>query len=405
MERKYGLLGEKLGQSFSKKIHSLFGEYQYDYYPVDRDGFIALFKSGELSGMNVTIPYKELAYSLCDELSETAVAAGCVNTVTYRDGVTYGDNTDVFGFMYMLSRGGISLEGKNVIVLGSGGTSKTARCAAGKLGAKKISVVSRSGEINYDNVYDLSDTQIVINTTPLGMYPKNGECALDISRFPLCEGVADVVYNPLKTKLMLDAKRLGIKNVGGIYMLVAQAHAAAERFLDESLPEELIENAVLSILGEVTNIVLIGMPGSGKTTVGRALAEKLSKKFYDTDEIISSRTGLPCGELLNKVGEEKFRELECEVVAEVSKETGVVISTGGGVVERAGNRDALCQNGKICYIERELSSLATDNRPLSKNVFDLFEKRKEKYAMFADVKVSNNACIEETIREIIQKVQ
>ena len=376
MERKYGLLGEKLGQSFSKKIHSLFGDYQYDYYPVDREEFIKLFKSGELSGMNVTIPYKELAFSLCDELSETAREAGCVNTVTYRDGKLCGDNTDVFGFMYMLSCGQIPLENKNVLILGSGGTSKTARCAAGRLGAKKVSVVSRRGEINYDNVYDLADTQIVINTTPLGMYPKNGECAVDISRFPRLEGVADVVYNPLKTKLMLDAEKLGIRNVGGIYMLVAQAFAAAERFLDKKLPESLIEKAVSSILAEVTNVVLIGMPGSGKTTIGRSLAEKLSKRFCDTDEIISSRAGISCGELLEKVGEEKFRELECEIVAEVSKETGAVISTGGGVVERKENRAALSQNGKICYIERELAALATDNRPLSKDVFALFERRK-----------------------------
>lgn len=403
MERKYGLLGEKLGQSFSKKIHAFFGDYQYDYYPVDRSGFIKLWESGSLSGMNVTIPYKELAYSLCDELSETALEAGCVNTVTFRNGRTYGDNTDVFGFMYMLSRGGISLEGKSVIILGSGGTSKTARCAAGKLGAKKISVVSRRGEINYDNVYDLADTQIVINTTPLGMYPKNGECAVDISRFPRLEGVADVVYNPLKTKLMLDAEKLGIRKVGGIYMLVAQAHAAAERFLDKKLPEELIEKAVSSILAEVTNIVLIGMPGSGKTTIGRKLAKKLSKKFYDTDEILSTREGASCSELLEKLGEEKFRELECEIVAEVSKETGAVISTGGGVVERKENRAALSQNGKICYIERELSSLATDDRPLSKDVAALFGRRKEKYEAFFDVKVSNNAELDDTIGEIIKK--
>lgn len=386
---KFGLLGETLRHSFSKQIHSVFGNYEYEYYERSREEAERFIKSGELSGMNVTIPYKELAFSLCDELTDTAREAGCVNTVTYRDGKIYGDNTDVFGFMYMLEAGGIVVRDKKVIVLGSGGTSKTARLALSRLGAEKVTVVSRRGEVNYDNVYELSDTEIIINTTPVGMYPKNGVAPIDLSRFPKCEGVADVVYNPLKTKLLLDAEKLGIPHIGGLYMLAAQGFRAAEVFLGEKLPESLIEEAVMSVRRALSNIILIGMPGSGKSTVAAIVAEGLSRKFIDTDSEIEKRYGAPA-KIITEQGEAAFRDIECRVIADVAKESGAVIATGGGVCEREENRDHLSQNGKIYLIERSLSKLPTDGRPLSTDVKALYERRKEKYLRFADVKIENN---------------
>ncbi len=402
MKLKCGLLGETLRHSFSKKIHSVFADYEYEYYAVDRENFKKLIKSGELDGMNVTVPYKELAFSMCDEVSELAREAGCVNTVISRGGKIYGDNTDIFGLMYMLSKGGISLEGKNVVILGSGGTSKTARLAAKRLSAAKITVVSRQGETNYHNVYDLVDTEIVINTTPVGMYPNNGASLIDLSRFPRLSGVADVIYNPAKTKLILSAEELGTPCVSGIYMLVAQAFRAAEQFLGRKLPETLIEEAVSSVRCDVTNIVLIGMPGSGKTTVAKLVAEKLSKKLCDTDAEIEARFGMSPADIILARGEAEFREIEKKIVAEVSKESGLVISTGGGVVERSENYGALSQNGRIYFIERSISSLSTEGRPLSKDIFSLYEKRIGKYLSFADVKIDNNRSSRQTTEEILE---
>ncbi len=386
---KFGLLGETLRHSFSKQIHSVFGNYEYEYYAKSREEAESFIKSGELSGMNVTIPYKELALSLCDELTDTAREAGCVNTITYRDGKVFGDNTDVFGFMYMLNAGGIVVRDKKVIVLGSGGTSKTARLALKKLGAGEVTVVSRNGAINYENVYALSGTEIIINTTPVGMYPKNGVAPIDLSRFPKCEGVADVVYNPLKTKLLLDAENLGIPHIGGLYMLAAQGFRAAEVFLGEKLSESLIEEAVMSVRRALSNIILIGMPGSGKSTVAAIVAETLSRRFVDTDKEIEKQYGAPA-KIITEQGEDVFREIESRVIADVAKESGVVIATGGGVCEREENRGYLSQNGKVYLIERSLDKLSTEGRPLSTDVAAHYERRKDKYLHFADVKIENN---------------
>lgn len=399
---KFGLLGETLRHSFSKQIHSVFGDYEYEYYEKSREEAEKLIKSRALSGMNVTIPYKELAYSLCDELSDTAREAGCVNTVIYRDGKIHGDNTDVFGFMYMLSRGGVSLSGKSVLILGSGGTSKTARLAARRLGAKSMTVVSRRGEVNYENVYDICrDAEVIINTTPVGMYPNVGVSAIDLSRFPKCVAVADVVYNPQRTKLLQDAEALHIPHVGGLYMLAAQGHRAADAFLDEKLPEALIEEAVKSVSRSLSNIILIGMPGSGKSTVGKLVAKALSRRFVDTDEEIEKRFGAP-GAIITEQGEDAFREIEKQVVADVAKESGLVIATGGGVVEREENYRSLSQNGTVYLLERDITALATEGRPLSKDISSLWERRREKYLRFADVKIENNEDVSEAAEKIIK---
>ena len=397
---KCGLLGEKLGHSYSKQIHACLADYEYELYAVSRECAAEMIKGGELDGLNVTIPYKELAYSLCDELCDFAKAAKSVNTVVHRQGKIYGANTDVFGFISMVEHAGISFRGKSVIILGSGGTSKTARIAAKTMGAEKVRVVSRSGEINYDNVYSLTDTEIIVNTTPVGMYPNNGSAPVDLSRFPLCEGVVDVIYNPTKTKLILDAERLGIPCVSGLRMLAAQAKRAAEIFLDKSLPDSLIDVAEKNVFSTVSNIILIGMPGSGKSTVAKLVAKTLGRTLVDTDEVIRDRFGAP-SEIITSQGEDEFRRLETEVIAELGKESGLVISTGGGIVEREENYSHLTQNGRIFLIERKLSRLARDDRPLSTDVSALYERRREKYNRFADVKIDNNLSPEKAAESII----
>lgn len=398
---KCGLLGKTLGHSYSKQIHSVFADYEYELYEADEERAIEIIKSGELDGLNVTIPYKELAYSLCNELDEVAHISGCVNTVFYRDGKIYGANTDVYGFISMVKSAGISFMGKNILILGSGGTSKTAQLAARTMGAEKITVVSRNGEVNYDNVYEQADANVIVNTTPVGMYPKNGECPIDLSRFPECSGIVDVIYNPAKTRLMFEAERLGIPCVSGLHMLAAQAYRAAQIFADKKLDASLIDEAVKSVSRSVMNVVLIGMPGAGKSAVAKKVAELLGREVIDTDEVIRKRHGAP-SDIILKQGEGAFRKIETEVCAEVGRERGLVISTGGGVVEREENWQHLAQNGRIYLIEREMSRLATYDRPLSVNIKALYERRRDKYNSFADVRVDNNREIGQAAEEIVK---
>ncbi len=405
MEKKLkcGLLGEKLGHSYSVQIHACLADYEYELYGVPRERAAEMIKSGEFDGLNVTIPYKELAYSLCDELDEFARDAKSVNTVIHREGKICGYNTDVFGFMSMVERGGISFENKNVVILGSGGTSKTAFLASKKMNARKITVVSRSGEVNYDNVCLLSDTEIIVNTTPVGMYPKNGEAPVDLGSFPDLCGVVEVIYNPAKTQLVFRAQELGIPWVSGLSMLAAQAWRAAEIFTGESLSPELIDAAVKSVEREVMNIVLIGMPGSGKSSIGRILAEKTGRELCDTDELIRARFGSP-SDIISTKGENEFRKLETEILREVGRERGLIISTGGGVVVRNENLPLLSQNGRLFLIERDTEALATDGRPLSVDVRKLYAERRDAYFRFADVKIDNNGTPEQAAQQIIKEL-
>ncbi len=399
---KCGLVGEKLSHSYSVQIHACLADYEYKLYAVPREKAEEMIKSGEFDGLNVTIPYKELAYSLCDELDEFAHEAKSVNTVVHRDGKICGYNTDVFGFMSMVERAGISFEEKNVIILGSGGTSKTAYLAAKKMNAKKITVVSRSGEVNYDNIYCLTDTEIIVNTTPVGMYPKNGESPIELCRFSNCTGVVDVIYNPTKTELVFQAEALGIPWVSGLSMLAAQGWRACEIFTGKSLSSDLIDTAVQSVMRSTSNIVLIGMPGSGKSTIAALLAEKTGRRLVDTDEEIRRRFGSPA-DIINTRGEEEFRKIETEVLREFGRERGLIISTGGGIVVRDENLPLLSQNGRIYLIERDLQKLATNGRPLSVDVNKLYAERRDSYFHFADVKVDNNASPEDAAHRIIKE--
>ncbi|MBQ3224656.1 MAG: AAA family ATPase [Oscillospiraceae bacterium] len=399
---KCGLLGERLGHSYSKQIHACLADYEYELYGVPREKAAEMIKSGEFDGLNVTIPYKELAYSLCDWHDEFAADAKSVNTVVHRDGKICGYNTDVFGFMTMVERAGICFGGKNIVILGSGGTSKTAYLASKKMNAKKITVVSRSGEVNYDNVYSLSDTEIIVNTTPVGMYPKNGESPVDLARFPKLCGAVDVIYNPAQTEFIFQAEALSIPRVSGLSMLAAQAFRACEIFTGKSLSPDLVDTAVKDVMRSTSNIVLIGMPGSGKSTIAALLAEKTGRKLVDTDEEIRTRFGSPA-DIINTSGEDEFRKIETEVVCEFGRESGLIISTGGGVVVKDRNLPLLSQNGRIYLIERDLERLATDGRPLSIDVGKLYAERKNAYLRFADVKVDNNASPEEAAKQILKE--
>ncbi|MBQ8004305.1 MAG: hypothetical protein IJ299_04345 [Oscillospiraceae bacterium] len=401
---KCGLLGERLGHSYSKQIHACLAPYEYELYGVPRETAAEMIKSGEFDGLNVTIPYKELAYSLCDVHDEFAAEAKSVNTVVHRNGKICGYNTDVFGFMMMTERAGISFSDKNVVILGSGGTSKTAYLASKKMNAKKITVVSRTGEVNYDNVYSLSDTEIIVNTTPVGMYPKNGESPVELARFPKLSGVVDVIYNPTKTALVFQAEALSLPWVSGLPMLAAQGWRASEIFTGESLAPELIDDAVRSVAKDVTNIVLIGMPGSGKSSVGRILAERTGRKLVDTDEEIRTRFGAPA-DIIRNSGEEEFRRLETEIAGEVGRERGLIISTGGGVVVKERNLPLLSQNGRIYLIERDLEKLATDGRPLSVDVGKLYAERRDAYLCFSDVRIDNNGTPEQAAEQIIKEFE
>lgn len=392
-EKKYGLIGEKLGHSFSRLIHNRLGDYDYELYSVAREDIDDFVKSRRLAGANVTIPYKKTVMAHCDVLTDAAKKIGCVNCLTtLPDGRLLGDNTDYAGFLSLADSVGIDFRGKNVVILGSGGTSLTTRTAARDRGAERITIVSRTGEVNYQNVYDLSDTDIIINTTPVGMFPNNGEVMIELARFPRLSGVLDVVYNPLSTALLTQAKKLGIPCGCGLRMLVAQAKYAAERFTDSAIDNGRIDEIENELRKMLTNIVLIGMPGSGKSSIASILKEKTGRELLETDEMIEQAAKMTIPEIFARLGEEKFRELERDAIKTAGSRTGVIISTGGGAIKSAQNVDMLRQNGFVAWIKRPIEQLATDGRPLSKDKSALeriWQERRELYSSAADISIEN----------------
>ena len=443
----YGLIGEKLGHSFSTFLHWEFKNPEYELMEIPRDSVDEYLTKAEFKGINVTIPYKETAIKYCIP-DETAVKIGCVNTLVRKDSgdgdkpLVYGYNTDCLGFKYMLDREGISLSAKNIVILGTGGTSKTAGYVCASEGASSITVVSRKkfspeSDVNGDTENDAKErnvaksgtkieyitydelnsgrcknAEVLINTTPVGMYPNNYACPVDISIFDKLEGVVDVIYNPLVTALVYEAKRRGIKATCGLPMLVAQAYYAEQLFFDgeihtedsKGLKNSEIERVIENVSKEKQNIVLVGMPGCGKSTQGRLLSCRFDRDYIDTDVVFKEKTGISAGDYITQYGEQAFRDEETLVVKDVAKNSGVIIATGGGSILRPENVDALKMNGKIIYLYRPKEQLSVKNRPLSQNgrLDELYKVRCPIYESIADVKISVKKTPEETLEEILK---
>lgn len=401
-----GLLGRTLGHSYSTQIHQLLGNYLYKLFEVEPEDLSAFLRGRSYDRLNVTIPYKKAVIPYCSGLSETAKAIGSVNTIVrLPDGKLFGDNTDAYGFEWMLRSSGIDVSGKKALVFGSGGASLTVCYVLQKLGAD-VTVISRQGENNYENLSRHADAQILVNTTPLGMYPGNGESPCDLRQFPQCEGVLDLIYNPARTALLLQADALGIPCEGGLSMLVAQAKLAAERFTDSDIADSVIDRIVGQLSAQMQNIVLIGMPGCGKSTVGAELAGMLGIPFHDADAELEKRVGMSVPEFFASFGEDAFREEESFVLAELGKRSGCVIATGGGCVLRPENYALLHQNSRILWIRRELSDLPINGRPISQATprEELFRQREPLYRKFADDTVVNDRSVDACVQRILEEL-
>lgn len=401
---RYGLLGRTLGHSFSPQIHAqLWGCTDYALLPMEEPEARAFLAARAFSGVNVTIPYKRLALELCDEVDATAARIGAVNTVVNRQGVLKGYNTDYAGMQACLARAGIGLAGKKVLVLGSGGTSKTACAVARDAGARQVVVISRTGENNYDNLEKHRDAEILLNTTPVGMFPKLSALPVEPSRFPALCGVMDAVYNPLATVLVQKARELKVPAVGGLAMLVEQGRAAAQLFGEKSISSQAADACLAQLWRSQSNVVLIGMPGCGKTTVGRQLARQLGRPFVDLDAEIEQEAGCAIPELFARQGEEAFRQMETRQVQKWGAEHGLVLACGGGTPLREENRQALRANGRIYWLNCEVQRLSGVGRPLSATpeaILKLYDQRKEIYRALADVRLSADTSPEQEARTI-----
>ena len=399
---RYGLLGRHLSHSYSPQIHEQLGSFPYALFEKEPDEIADFLKNGDFTGINVTIPYKKDVIPYCAELSEVARKVGAVNTIIRNaDGNLTGHNTDFFGFSSLVAHSGLQVVGKKVLVLGSGGASNTAVAVLKELGARVI-VISRSGEDNYANLNRHMDAAVIVNATPVGMYPNNGIAPVDISLFPKLEGVLDLIYNPARTKLMLDAEERGLVAENGLWMLVAQAKESAEWFLRKRIPDDVIAQIHSRLRRQMENIILIGMPGCGKSTVASLLADSLGRKAVDADKKIEAYAGCTVPEIFVRGGEEEFRKIESAVLAELGRQSGLVIATGGGCVTRKENYPSLHQNGTIIWLQRQLSKLPTDGRPLSQGnrLEDMYVMRKPLYEAFADHTVCNDGAMEETLDAI-----
>ncbi len=402
-ERIYGLLGRTLGHSWSAPIHKALGCEDYRLIELEPEELGSFLARSDIGGLNVTIPYKRDVMAYCDVIDAAAHAIGSVNTLSRRaDGKLYAWNTDAVGFRWMAERAGISLSGRKVVVLGSGGASLTAQAVSRAMGAAEVVVISRSGNNNYENLSRHADAGIIVNTTPVGMYPHNGASPVDLRTFPACCGVLDVIYNPRRTALLLQAEELGIPCSDGLPMLVAQAKAAEEHFFNKTIPDCENEQILAMLRRDAANIVLIGMPGCGKTSVGQALAALTGREAIDLDQRIVEKAGCSIPEIFATEGEAAFRTLEREVTAEAGKLSGKIILTGGGVVKDPRNYAPLHQNGRIYHLLRDLKALPTDGRPLSQgaDLGVMWAEREPLYARFRDVPIENSGSIEETAQAI-----
>ena len=396
-----GLLGHPLGHSFSPVIFKALGE-EYRLYDVEKDGAEDIIKNGNFIGLNVTVPHKKTAFESVDFLDKTAAYCGAVNTVVLRGGLTYGYNTDYFGMKAMLDYYGINVTGKNVCIFGKGGTAGTAKVLMEHLLARSVTLIGRNDTPDYDN------TDIILNATPVGMYPKCDAQITDLSLFRKLSGVVDVVYNPLRTRLIAQAKKLGIPACNGLYMLIAQAVKSYDIFFDKITPTEKVDEVFRQILWQQCNIVLVGMPSSGKTVIGQFLAASARKTFVDSDAEIVREAGMSIPEIFDRYGEEYFRDLEQSVIERLSARNGLLIATGGGAVKRQANRENLSENGYVVFIQRDTDLLQTKGRPLSKDkeaIQQLFVERLPLYKEIADFEVENNGDIATCKKNIIDHLE
>ena len=406
---KYGLIGEKLSHSFSKDVHGMIADYSYELKEIEKDALDGFMKEKDFKAINVTIPYKEAVIPYIDFISDEARAIGAVNTIVNKDGKLYGYNTDFFGMSALINKTKLDLKGKKVAILGTGGTSKTAYAVSKSLGASTILKVSRSEKndaITYDELLrDHTDIDVLINTTPIGMYPDNLSSATDLSNFKKLEGVIDAVYNPIRTKLVTDAKELGIKAEGGLYMLVAQAAYASQIFLGIKQPIEKINKIYRKIERKKENVVLIGMPASGKTTIAKLIAKEISRACLDTDKLIKEKAQKSIQDIFSEDGESTFRDLESQVIANICSQNNTVIATGGGVVLKDENIKMLKQNGIIVFIDRHYDKLLpSKSRPLasdSEAIKRLYEERYPLYRKAADIVIDANDTPVNTAKKII----
>lgn len=401
---KCGLLGAHLGHSQSPRLHAMLGSYSYELFEVAPENLNYFLRSGDFDALNVTIPYKRAVVPYCAALSDAARAIGSVNTlVRMPDGTLFGDNTDYDGFSLLLQRNGGIRPGEKALVLGDGGASATVQAVLRDLGAQVV-VLSRHGAEDYTSLPRHSDAVLVVNATPVGMYPNNGQRLIDLDALPGCRCVLDLVYNPLRTRLILDAEERGIRCEGGLSMLVGQGARACERFTGEIVPESRWEQILCKLEREAENLILIGMPGCGKSTVGQLLAQKLNRPFFDADEELVKRLGCDILTFFAREGEAAFREKESEMLAELGKRSGCVIATGGGCVTRAENYALLHQNGVIVWLRRDLAALPTEGRPISQStdLTELYTRRRGLYERFADHTVENDSDPAATVEKIAE---
>ena len=398
-----GLLGEHLSHSFSPQIHAQLGTYPYRLYEVQPEGLGNFLNNTPFTGINVTIPYKKAVIPYCKQLTPTAALLGAVNTIIRQsDGSLLGHNTDYAGFRSMVEHSGLDVGMKKVLVLGSGGASATVVAVLKELNANPV-VISRTGENNYSNLNKHADAAVIVNTTPVGMYPNNGLAPIDIDLFPTLEGILDLIYNPHRTALLMQAEKRNLVTENGLWMLVAQAKESAEYFTGSAIDDRIIQKIHTSLKKQTENIVLIGMPGCGKSTVGSLLANKLQRTFVDADTEIEKEAGMSIPEIFARGGEQSFRKIESTVLERLGKKSGLVIATGGGCVTIPENYPHLHQNGIMIYLNRSIDTLPTDGRPLSNkdNLEILYTVRKPLYEQFLDVSVANNGSIDDTVDHIL----
>ena len=403
---KCGLLGQKLGHSYSPQIHGLLGDYSYALFEKQPEELEAFLAQEDFHGLNVTIPYKKAVIPYLDELSDVAARLGAVNTIVRReDGRLIGHNTDYFGFKTMVEASGLHPAGKKTLVLGSGGASNTAVAVMEEMGSQVI-VVSRSGENNYDNLDKHSDAAIIINATPVGMYPNVDDSPVPLEMFPALEGVLDLIFNPARTRLLQDAEARGLVAMNGLLMLVAQAKESAQWFTGTDIDKEKIAAIYQRLRQQMQNIVLVGMPGCGKSTVAKRLAQLTGREVVDADVQIVAASGMSIPEIFAQGGEETFRKIETQVLAELGKRSGIILATGGGCVTRAENYPLLHQNGTIFWLKRDVTKLPTDGRPISQStdLNQLYEARRPLYAAFADHVIENDGTLQDAAEKILGRI-